>query len=52
MSVYKSNETNPLLIVLDGSSTAAVFLMDLEIMACRTTQTLSLKTKPLDLPNK
>lgn len=49
MSVYKSKETNPLQIVLEGNSATALFLMELEIMACGTTQTLSLQIKALDL---
>lgn len=36
----------------EGNSTTVVFLMDLEIMVCATSQALSMKIKPLDLLNK
>lgn len=36
----------------EGNSTTVVFLMDLEIMVCASSQALSMKIKPLDLLNK
>jgi len=39
-------------VSLEGNSITVVFLMDLEIIVCGTSQALTMKIKPLDLLNK